>query len=363
MLAAVRGAKPAAFRDFAGALLARFYCEALVHGNASPQSAAALVTAVMGALGAHAALSMPERLALHPRAVLLPYHLAFRLPVPAPNAQEANAAVHVLLAVGPATLGATQGSLVELVAHFVRDRAFMQLRTREQLGYIVLSAVCELGGHAALSVTVQSSTHEPVHLESRVDAFLQSMSVTLRDLTPSVFAANVASARAALLEAPKSLREEHVRQWHEVSSGAYVFDRRKAVAEAMAGVSQGELVAFYDAVVAPGGPRRRKLVVHVLAGQSREPRATSGPGLLPSGDSAERAAVGIGYVSTVSHVRLDARERVRLAVCAPLAAERAGGGGTIEIEDIDQWRSWLQFGAPTAASAVLPACWRPAGTE
>jgi len=63
-------------------------------------------------------------------------------------------------------------ALLELLAHLISEPAFDQLRTKEQLGYIVFTTVMKSGHFMGLRMIVQSSHKDPVYLNQRVEVRL-----------------------------------------------------------------------------------------------------------------------------------------------------------------------------------------------
>lgn len=70
--------------------------------------------------------------------------------------------------------------LLELIAQIISEPCFNILRTKEQLGYIVFSDVCQTNGAQGLRVIVQSDKH-PKYVEKRIDLFMKSMLVNIID--------------------------------------------------------------------------------------------------------------------------------------------------------------------------------------
>jgi len=58
------------------------------------------------------------------------------------------------------------------------EPCYNQLRTNEQLGYIVASQVRRSNGTQGLKVLVQSNSH-PSHVDSRIHAFLEEFRASL----------------------------------------------------------------------------------------------------------------------------------------------------------------------------------------
>lgn len=72
-------------------------------------------------------------------------------------------------------------SILELFAHFVDEPCFDQLRTKEQLGYIVNSGVRRSRGVQGFRVIVQSA-RDLEHVNRRIELFLDSVKVRRKTL-------------------------------------------------------------------------------------------------------------------------------------------------------------------------------------
>lgn len=153
--------------------------------------------------------------------------------------------------------------LLDLFVHIAKRDAFHQLRTVEQLGYIV-----SVSSHAVLRVRhvlflLQSNAHSAAHLDARAEAFVQEvLRPKLRDLSESEFAEFREELRKAKLDAPKNLRQAAAREWWEVQEGTLVFGRAEKEAAALEEVTLAQLRAFADEYVLDEASRRR-LAVHV----------------------------------------------------------------------------------------------------
>ena len=90
----------------------------------------------------------------------------------ASNEAEANSAVQVYLQVGPDN--GEDWLLLVVLSRLLEQPFFEDLRTRQQLGYIVGSSVTENAGVRALVLTVQSAVQPPPELEKRIAAFLRA---------------------------------------------------------------------------------------------------------------------------------------------------------------------------------------------
>jgi insulysin len=164
-----------------------------------------------------------------------------------------------------------------LLAQIMKEPCFTQLRTREQLGYIVAS-----GLHltwvksmvAGLSFRVLSKTHGPEEILARVESFLpQFRNEILAKLTPEAFAQHKTSLVTNLLEPPKRLSSEVGVHWAEVVNETREWKRHQLYADAVEATTLEELLELYDTVVMKK-ETRRKLTVMVHGNKHPMPPTT-----------------------------------------------------------------------------------------
>ena len=154
-----------AFARPGGALLAQTFAEALWHGNTSAADAA---DATRGALAALHGAPLPLSQRPAPRLLQLPVGVEVVVRQHASllgaesarhaNPDETNSAVEVYLQIGP---DARPGSLLlELLARCLEQPFYQQLRTEEQLGYLVHSAV--RFDHGVVGLRLLTTYHLPL---------------------------------------------------------------------------------------------------------------------------------------------------------------------------------------------------------
>jgi insulysin len=68
--------------------------------------------------------------------------------------------------------------LLGLLAQIASEPCFDQLRTKEQLGYLVFSGVRKQPGMMGFRIIIQSE-RDPIYLENRIEAFLIRLEVCL----------------------------------------------------------------------------------------------------------------------------------------------------------------------------------------
>ena len=171
--------------------------------------------------------------------------------------------------------------LLELFSQIINESCYNQLRTKEQLGYIVFSGVRRSNGAQGVRVIVQSERH-PDYLDSRIEAFLAGLEASLQEMEDTEFQTQVEALATKRLEKPKKLSVRNGRYWSEILSQHYHFDRDSVEVAMLRSLTREDVVQFYRAHVADS-PARKKLSCHVvstLEGGAGHPDTTS-----PSEDS------------------------------------------------------------------------------
>ena len=133
---------------------------------------------------------------------------------------EENNAIELLMQTASSfELGYEGLAIQEVIGSMAYNSAFNQLRTKEQLGYIVSAFVKKIGGGGnAFCVLVQSSNTLPPALEERCLRWVEQFRQELEEMPEERFAMEAAAVRASLLEKDIKLAEEIGRFWGEILS-------------------------------------------------------------------------------------------------------------------------------------------------
>lgn len=134
------------------------------------------------------------------------------------SASEENNAIEYIIQTGSEVELAYDGvALLELFAYMSYNSAYNQLRTIEQLGYIVSTFTRKTsGGGWGFSVVVQSSTAVPEVLEGRVEAWIEQFRAELEEMDPSRIAMEAAAVVSQLKERDTKLAQEVGGFWGEI---------------------------------------------------------------------------------------------------------------------------------------------------
>src|SRR5581483_10034528 len=101
--------------------------------------------------------------------------------------------------------------LLDQIAH---EPSFDQLRTKEQLGYIVYSGVRASTTTYGFRFIIQSEKTAP-YLETRIELFLESLAKMIETMSDTDFENNKRSLIVKRLEKPKYLDQETTRHWNQ----------------------------------------------------------------------------------------------------------------------------------------------------
>jgi insulysin len=185
---------------FAPSLYFEGKIEALVHGNVTAKDAMDSINYVRDTLGirpiASDELFEIRLLRLEPGETVTSID---RLKVN-------NSCLWSEYALGPDTPENRAVSL--FINNFVEEPFYTEMRTRQQLGYIVWSVTFPQEEELFAAFIIQSADYSADEIQGRVEAFLKTVTEILADLPDEGFASIVAGARAQIEEKGKSIAEQ-----------------------------------------------------------------------------------------------------------------------------------------------------------
>ena len=131
---------------------------------------------------------------------------------------EENNAVEMTFQFGwDSDLGYEGIGILDLIGSFAYSSAYNQLRTKEQLGYIVSVYTRKTaGGTWGLTVVVQSSSKPPEYLEERIEAWIKTFIEELAEKSPETYATEARGVVVQLLEEDTKLSSEVGSWWNEI---------------------------------------------------------------------------------------------------------------------------------------------------
>uniref|UniRef100_A0A8C7RPP2 Nardilysin b (N-arginine dibasic convertase) n=1 Tax=Oncorhynchus mykiss TaxID=8022 RepID=A0A8C7RPP2_ONCMY len=176
------------------------------------------------------------------------------------NKGDANSEVTVYYQSGLKNL--REHTLMELLVMHMEEPCFDFLRTKETLGYQVYPTCRNTSGVLGFSITVetQATKFNTDYVETKIEEFLVSFGEKMTNLTDEAFKTQV-TALIKLKECEDThLGEEVDRNWFEVVTQQYVFDRLNREIEALKLITKAELVSWF---MEHRDTTSKKLSVHV----------------------------------------------------------------------------------------------------
>ena len=209
-------------RAFFPQILKQMHIEILAHGNLYKEDALRVADLVESSL-------KPRRLPPSQwpirRSLILPPGSDYRYERTLKNADNVNHCIEYVLFVGNNLDRPLRAKLL-LLAQMTDEPCFDQLRTKEQLGYVVGSGALIFSTVAAYRVLIQSEK-DCAYLEKRIDHFLTGFERAIQDMPVEEFQAHKIGLINKRLEKLKNLNQESGRFWHHITSEVYDFQLGK----------------------------------------------------------------------------------------------------------------------------------------
>ncbi len=233
--------------DYAKTLWASGKGEALLQGNINKKEALDIVSSIDKTLGFKTIT--PEQYPTRLKALPLPTRgsdkAVTRLSISEPNPSNKNAASQITLQC--LKTSERDHVLIEVISAIIEEPFFDELRTKQQLGYIVSSGVKGLDTSRFLSAIVQSNVAPAEKITSSMLTFLDSVRdkllVPLSSLDIELYVKGLVDRR---LEPDKQLAVEVTRNWSEIAYGRFQFDRLQAEVSALLDISKDDILEFWD---------------------------------------------------------------------------------------------------------------------
>ena len=268
-------------KSYVQALWSRGQGKALIQGNLNESEAIKLVETVDTILPFKTITDddIPPHLFALPLPVSKFNNSITRITISEPNPNNSNSAAQVVFQ----CLGSSDKDhvLIELLNAVLEEPFYDDLRTSQQLGYIVSSGLKAIGESRNLSFIVQSNVAPAEKLTEAIFKFLDTVrSKYLEKLTENDVAVNAKALFIRKTTPPKTLAEETTRNWGEISSGRRRFDRVQSEAATLLSISKEDLLMFWDQYFIYDGPERRVLVSETVPtsgeASSTKPKRSSG---------------------------------------------------------------------------------------
>ena len=137
--------------------------------------------------------------------------------------------------------------LNQLAMQYLQEPTFDQLRTKEQLGYVVFSQQRKARDVISAWFLIQSPKKDCLHIRTRLDIHLAKMRTKMAALTDEEFTTVVSAVNTSISEKDKNLGEEFGRFWGTaLGTHTYNFDRQENDIAMLSTLTKPELQAFFE---------------------------------------------------------------------------------------------------------------------
>ncbi|CAI5471466.1 unnamed protein product [Closterium sp. Yama58-4] len=153
--------------------------------------------------------------------------------------------------------------VAQLLVQVLERDVFYELRTVQQLGYIVFLMSRNENAVHGITFIIQSNVKSASDLDGRVEAFLQAAESKLAGISEEEFQTHVAALVAKKQERKKNLVEEANVMWKEIDDAMLAFDRIDQEVAELRFLRPSHVAHFFATVVKQGAPNRRLLSVQV----------------------------------------------------------------------------------------------------
>ena len=113
-----------------------------------------------------------------------------------------------------------------MLGKMIPNPAYDELRTKEQLGYVVFATVMPQLEILQLVMIVQGEKKNPDEVDARIESVMDTFSGSIANLTAPDFTRWRASVRSAIAKGDQNMGQEADRFWAQVASGEECFNRR-----------------------------------------------------------------------------------------------------------------------------------------
>lgn len=229
------------FRAYAKTFTGNMRIQALFQGNLTAPQAVSIMTNLVASLRC-SALADPSQPELRTHCIPVGDHY---LRCRTMNAADANTVTVNYYQIGPATI--RLNCLIDLFLLIAEEPAFDQLRSKEQLGYDVGCGNRDNFGILGYTISVVSQENKftAEHIDDRIEAFRLEFLGIMTDMTDDEFEQFRQTLIKLKMTDDNHLRDELTRNWAEVTTDEFLFDRHLKEVECIKTITKSEFTRFY----------------------------------------------------------------------------------------------------------------------
>ncbi|WP_153446623.1 insulinase family protein [Vibrio algicola] len=237
--------------EFVGSMLSELHIEMFVYGDWTRSAAVNLATSLKQALQVQ---DQKYQESLRPL-VMLGESGTFQRELQCNQADSALVLYYQSPEVTPQNV-----ALYTLANHLMSAAFFHEIRTKQQLGYMVGTGNMPLNRHPGLALYVQSPNAAPSELLASVDEFLNAFYMLLLELNEQQWQSSKQGLLNQILAPDSNLRSRGQRLWVAIGNKDLSFNNREIVSQAIVNLDRSEMIRFVVNTLKPRTANR--LIMH-----------------------------------------------------------------------------------------------------
>ncbi|KAJ2401216.1 metalloprotease, partial [Coemansia sp. RSA 2559] len=144
-----------------------------------------------------------------------------------------------------------ESAALMIIRPILHSQFFEELRTKEQLGYVVGSRLSvSKAGRSSFKFVVQGEQN-PLFVKLRIDSFISGFRESLEKLSDGDIQDKISALAKSILEKHKSIAEEAEEGWGAIESGWYDFDAKRKLVERLRKVTKEAVLGVWDKHINP----------------------------------------------------------------------------------------------------------------
>ena len=164
-------------------------------------------------------------------------------------------------------------AIYTLANHLMSAAFFNDIRTKQQMGYMVGTGNMPLNRHPGLVLYVQSPKFSPKDLLSAIDDFLNAFYMVLLELNEGQWQSSKKGLWNQISTPDNNLRSRAQRFWVAIGNKDLTFDQRDKVLEELKDVSRVDMIRFVINILKPRTSTR--LILHSKGNKHQEANSLS----------------------------------------------------------------------------------------
>lgn len=293
-------------KDFVAEMLNNVYVQVLIQGNYNEKQALDVSDVLIS--------SLPRKISVPANSIRARVREIavgkFSCSVPSFNEDDTNSAVTNYYQSGPIDLKSS--CILEIIMMLMQEPLFNILRTKKQLGYDVSCTYLDTFGMLGffISVHFQANKFTATHVDKEIESFLNHFMKYLKKLKKNDFE----KVRDAVIVQKQcvdlQLKDEVERNWFEILSGDYLFNRWCKEIEILQEIDSSDTIHWFERFVMSGSSR--SLSVQVVGNKEGKPSRKGKKGKRQTEDNTSRTQARIKDVEKAMKSITDYREKLLL---------------------------------------------------